>query len=492
MKKIQGTITSARGQVVEVEFLNKKPSMREVVYTVGEKPALLQVYASSGKDSFYCLSLNHTDTLYRGQQVEGSGELFQFPVGKNMLGRVADIFGRPADGGPPFDQVEHRPIHGSDLALNVSTAQEPIETGIKVIDLFAPLLKGGKTGLFGGAGVGKTMLLTEVLHNIVGEEGKFVSVFAGVGERSREGKDLYDSLKSTNVLKFSSLVFGQMGENPSIRFLSAFAGATLVEYFRDEMKKDVLFFIDNVFRFAQAGNELSTLTNTIPSEDGYQATLESEMAELQERLVSTQNGVVSSVEAIYVPADDLLDHAVQSLFPYLDTIVVLSRDVYQQGILPAVDVLGSASAAIDPSIVGQEHYSVVLEARTMMKAADSLDRIVSLVGENELSAEDQLTYRRAKKIRNFMTQRFVTAERQKGEKGVFVKTAQTVQGVREILDGKHDGIPEENFLFIADTSQLKPDDKAEPKSQVDKQNDPSQTSNISPSQSGVTEQKTST
>lgn len=454
MHQIQGTIISARGQVVEVEFLDKKPRMREVVYTVGETPALLQVYASSTKNAFYCLSLNHTDSLFRGQQVEGKGEFFQFPVGKQLLGRVADIFGRPGDNGPAFDIQEFRPIHRLQPLSDVSTAQHPIETGIKVIDLFAPLIKGGKTGLFGGAGVGKTMLLTEVLHNIVGNDGKFVSVFAGVGERSREGRDLYDSLKDTGVLQHASLVFGQMGENPSIRFLSAFAGATLAEYYRDELEKDVLFFIDNAFRFAQAGNELSTLTNTIPSEDGYQATLESEMAELQERLVSTRHAILSSVEAVYVPADDLLDHAVQSLFPYLDTTVVLSRNVYQQGILPAIDVLASTSAAINPGIVGEEHYSVVLEARTLLKSADSLERIVALVGENELSAEDQLIYRRAKKIRNFMTQRFFTAEHQKGEKGVFVPTAKAVSGVREILEGKFDGIPEENFLYIADTAQL--------------------------------------
>ncbi len=443
-----GTIISARGQVVEVEFLGIKPKLHDLLEVEIESKALLEVSSSSSPTSFYCLSLSQTDKLYRGAKVHNTTRQMTFPVGEKLLGRVLDVFGEPQDGLGAIEPSAFRPIRGEKLPDKIITKQEPIETGIKVVDVFAPLLKGGKTGLFGGAGVGKTMLLTEVLHNIVGRQEKFVSVFAGVGERSREGLDLYQSLSQTGVFASSTLIFGQMGENPAIRFLSAYAAATLAEYYRDEQKRDVLFFIDNVFRFAQAGNELSVLTNIIPSEDGYQATLESEMAAFQERLVSTQSGVVSSVEAIYVPADDLLDHGVQSIFPYLDSIVVLSRRVYQEGILPAVDILQSTSAALDPNVVGEFHYDVVLRARVLLKTADSLERIVSLVGESELSADDQKTYRRARKLKNFMTQRFFTAEGQKGEKGVFVPLKDALDSIAQIVDGKHDAVPDENFLFV--------------------------------------------
>lgn len=331
-----------------------------------------------------------------------------------------------------------------------------METGIKVIDLFAPFYKGGKMGLFGGAGVGKTLLLTEILHNIVGlKEDTAVSVFTGVGERSREGLELFEALKSTGSIKNSTLVFGPMGENPAVRFMSAFSGATLAEYYRDYMKKNVLFFIDNVFRLAQAGNEISTLTNTIPSEDGYQATLESEMAMFHERLSSTVNGVLSSVEAIYVPADDLLDHGVQSIFPYLDSTIVLSRSVFQEGILPAIDVIGSTSSALDPAVVGQKHYDVALEAKVLLKKAQALERIVSLVGESELSGDDQVVYKRAKRIKNFMTQRFFVAEAQKGEKGKFVPVTQTVNDVGDIIAGKYDAIPDERFMFVGSATEIK-------------------------------------
>lgn len=454
MPDIIGTIVSARGQVVEVEFLKEKPTLRDLLKTDDEVEALMEVYASSTENRFYCLVLSQTDKLYRGEKVKSTQKPLQVPVGKQLLGRVIDVYGNAVDDKGEFTPDAYWPVHRKSQITKISTAQEVVETGIKVIDLFAPLVKGGKMGLFGGAGVGKTMLLTEILHNIVGKDSKFVSVFAGVGERSREGLDLYHSLTKTGVFESSSLVFGQMGENPAIRFLSAYAAATLAEYFRDELHKDILFFIDNAFRFAQAGNELSTLTNTIPSEDGYQATLESEMAEFQERLVSTDTGVVSCVEAIYVPADDLLDHGVQSIFPYLDTTVVLSRRVYQEGILPAIDILSSTSSALEPHIVGQEHYEVVLKARTLLKAAESLERIVSLVGENELSAEDQRTYRRAKKLRAFMTQRFFTAEGQKGKKGVFVPLAKTLAFTKEIIDGKWDGANDDQFMFIGDGSEL--------------------------------------
>ncbi len=454
MHDIVGTITSVRGQIVEVFFPQGKPRLRDMLQSEDESRTLLEVHSSSTKDTFYCLALQRTDNIFRGCKVFSLEKPLQVPVGPKLLGRVIDVFGNPGDGLGPIEPAEYWPVHRHEPLLNIQTKQEVVQTGIKVVDLFVPLIKGGKMGLFGGAGVGKTMLLTEILHNIVGNQSSFVSVFAGVGERSREGLDLYQSLTQTGVFGSSSLVFGQMGENPAIRFLSAYVAVTLAEYYRDVLKKDVLFFIDNAFRLAQAGNELSTLTNTIPSEDGYQASLESEIAEFQERLVSTANGIVSSVEAIYVPADDLLDHGVQSIFPYLDTIVVLSRRVYQEGILPAIDILSSTSSALSPEIVGARHYDVVIKARILLKSADSLERIVSLVGENELSAEDQRTYQRAKKLRNFMTQRFFTAQGQKGESGVMVPLEKTIQSVEEILAGTYDHLSDDAFLFIGDTSTL--------------------------------------
>jgi F-type H+-transporting ATPase subunit beta len=305
-------------------------------------------------------------------------------------------------------------------------------------------------GLFGGAGVGKTLLLTEVLHNILGKKDKkTVSVFAGVGERTREGLELLQALSESGVLSSSSLIFGTMGESPTIRYLSAFSAVTLAEYFRDVRKTDVLFFIDNVFRFAQAGNELSTLMNIIPSEDGYQATLESEMAEFHERLVPTKDAVVSTIEAIYVPSDDLLDHAVQAIYPYLESLVVLSRNVYQEGIMPAVDIISSTSTALEASVVGQFHYEVALNAKTILKRAQGLERIVSLVGEHELSKEDQIIFKRSRRIRNYMTQNFFVAAAQRGEQGVYVPLKTVLEDVNSIIVGKYDSTPEEKFLYVS-------------------------------------------
>ena len=395
--------------------------------------------------------------MFRGAKVANTQTQILFPVGQSVLGRVFDIFGSPLDDKGGIQEIESAPIHKfSGKIGQVITKQEIQETGIKVLDLFTPLIKGGKMGLFGGAGVGKTILLTEILHNIVGRAKETsVSVFAGIGERSREGLELYHSLLNSGVMQNSTLIFGPMGENPAVRFLSAFSAATLAEYFRDRQKKNILFFIDNVYRFAQAGNELSTLTSSLPSEDGYQATLESEMAQFHERLVSTTSGSVSTIEAIYVPADDLLDHGVQSIFPYLDSNVVLSRSLYQEGILPAVDILASTSASLHPSAVGDLHYEVALNAKSILKQAESLERIVSLVGEAELSGEDQLIYRRARKVRSFMTQNFFVAESQRGEKGAFVSVKSAVEDLKGIIDGKFDHIPEEKFRFIGSISEIK-------------------------------------
>ena len=452
-----GTILSVRGQVIEIEFRWNKPSIGDLVLLKDNEAIAMEIYTSSGPESFYALALGRTEMLYRGAQVRNTGAPLQFPIGNQLLGRVVDIFGKPQDGMGDIATKDTVSIHRNVKVLTgISAPRRVIETGIKVVDLFSPILEGGKMGLFGGAGVGKTMLLTEMLHNVVGRRSeKAVSVFAGVGERSREGLDLFQSLGKSQVLDRSSLVFGPMGANPAVRFLSAYAAASLAEYFRDVQSKEVLFFIDNVFRLAQAGNELSVLTNTIPSEDGYQATLESQMASFHERLSSNDSGVITSIEAVYVPADDLLDHGVQAIFPYLDSIVVMSRSIYQRGLLPAVDILSSTSSALNPDIVGDEHYNVALRAKQLLKASVNLERIVSLVGESELGPEDQATFRRGRKLRNFMTQRFFVAEGQKAEAGAFVPVKVTVEDAKGIIEGRFDHIPEENFLYVGSVKEVK-------------------------------------
>jgi F-type H+-transporting ATPase subunit beta len=451
-----GRIVSVKGQVIEVEFDRDKPTLKDVLVFEEDPDVRFEVYASSGPNTFYCLALGAIEKIYRGARVYNSQKQLLFPVGEPMLGRVVNIFGKPYDKLGPVGTKEFAPIHKSPVVgSQTQTKKNLVETGIKVIDLFCPLLGGGKMGLFGGAGVGKTMLLTEILHNVVSTKKNYVSVFAGVGERTREALELYETLNTSNVLPSSSLIFGQMGESPTVRFLSAFAAVSVAEHFRDALKKDVLFFIDNVFRFAQAGNEISTLTNLIPSEDGYQASLDSEMASFQERLVSSQFATLSAIEAIYVPADDLLDNAVQTIFPYLESVVVLSRDVYQQGLLPAVDILSSTSTLIDTNIVGSQHYEVARQAKNILKQASGLERIVSLVGEAELSKEDQIVFKRAKKIQNFMTQSFFVAEGQKGQKGAFVALKDTVEDVWAILVGKYDSVPEEKFLYIHSAKDIK-------------------------------------
>ena len=454
--KKQGTIISAKGQLIEVSFPDWHPAIHDVLCLESNPEIKMEIYSSSGLNTFFCFGLTTTDQMYRGATVIDNEDALLFPVGEAMLGRVVDIFGAPIDGQGEIKTTDTREIHHRPrLSEQELPPQEPLETGIKVVDMFAPLLKGGKMGLFGGAGVGKTLLLTEVMHNVVDAAQKnTVSVFSGVGERIREGMELYDSLSKSQVMKSSSLIYGTMGENSAIRFLSAQSAAALTEYYRDDLKKNVLFFIDNIFRLAQAGNELSVLMNTLPSEDGYQSTLDSELAMFHERLVSNGKQSVTSIEAIYVPADDLLDYGVQAIFPYLDSIVVLSRDIYQEGLLPAVDILSSSSAAINPSIVGEEHYAVVMQARQLLKKAVSLERIVSLVGESELSKEDQVLFRRARKLRNFMTQRFFSAEAQQAHKGDFVPLKTTIADTKDIIEGNHDYVPEEKFLFIGSLKDL--------------------------------------
>ncbi len=451
-----GEVISARGHVVEVKFKDGSPRLHQVLVGETDPSIKIEVYTSAGSRTFFGLVLSGVDKLRRGLRLVNSGQPVLFPVGRALLGRVVDMLGKPRDGLGEIKAEENWPIQGgSTKAEKAELKPEVIETGIKIIDLFSPWMRGGKVGLFGGAGVGKTMLLTELLHNVVGpRKEKCVSVFAGVGERSREGLELYQALKHSGVMDASALIFGPMGENPAIRFEAALAAATVAEYFRDQAKQEVLFFIDNIFRFAQAGNELATLTRTIPSEDGYQSTLEAEMGRFHERLTPSDARAISTIEAIYVPADDLLDYAVQAIFPYLDSVVVLSRDVYQEGLLPAVDLMASSSSALDAKIVGEAHYQTVIKVRSLLKQAADLERIVSLVGEGELSAEDQLVYRRAKKIRNYLTQRFFVAEGEKMEKGVYVPREVAVRDVGDILAGKYDSAPEDNFLYIGTLAEL--------------------------------------
>lgn len=455
-KSATGKVISVKGQVVELEFLEEKPEIKDLVVLEEDQDVRMLIYSSSGEDSFYSLALDSIHKIHRGAKVKNTHNKILFPVGEGVLGRVVDVFGTPVDGGKPLKINETAPIYQEKGAgIELKSEQDLLETGIKVLDLFCPMTIGGKMGLFGGAGVGKTILLTEILHNVVGRGGKkSVSVFAGVGERSREGLELYESLQKSGVSDRSALIFGPMGKNPAIRFLASFSAATLAEYYRDILQKDVLFFIDNVYRFAQAGNEISVLTSTLPSEDGYQATLESEMADFHERLVATKDGSISTIEAIYVPADDLLDHGVQAIFPYLESIVVLSRDLYQEGILPSVDVLASSSSALDPHIVGEKHFEVTIKAKSLLKQAEDLERIVSLVGESELTGQDQIVYKRARKLKNYLTQNFYVTIEQKGEEGDFVPLETAIKDLDSIIDGKYDHITEEKFMYIGSVSEI--------------------------------------
>lgn len=455
-EEVNGRIKSVKGQLIEVSFGKKKPLISELLHLKENKEVKFVVYSSSGDSTFYCLSLSESSILKRGDEVVGTNSPITFPVGKSLLSRVVDVFGHPSDGGGEIKTDEYMPIMKRSQAAkdSISIDQKQLETGIKVIDVFAPMSEGGKAGLFGGAGVGKTILLTEILHNIIGRDRENTySIFAGIGERSREGLELFETLKKTDIMSNIALIFGQMAENPAVRFLSVNSALTLTENFRSN-NKNVLFFMDNVFRYAQAGNELSVLTGMLPSEDGYQATLESEMAKFHERLYSTKTAKVSSIEAIYVPADDILDRGVQSIFPYLESVIVLSRNLYQEGILPAVDIINSTSVNLTQELVGKDHFDAVIKAKAILKQAESLERIVSLVGESELSFDDQVTYKRAKKIRNYMTQSFFVASSQKEKKGQYVKVKDAVSDLMQIISGKVDNIPEDKFRFIGTLSEI--------------------------------------
>jgi len=450
-----GKVKSIQGHVVEVSFVEDHPKMNDVLVLEGDPTVKMQVYGTKDENTYYCLLLSSSRSLFRNSKIVNTKRPIYVKVGDGVMGRVMNIFGEPIDGMGEIRSYEIRPIYKSPVEYKfISTKQEILETGIKVIDFFSPLLKGGKLGFFGGAGVGKTVLLTEIINNVVlRSKEKSASVFAGVGERIREGHELYESLREGGVLDNVSLVFGPMSENPAIRFLTGYGAVAVAEYFRDEAKRDVLFFIDNIFRFAQAGNELSFMMNTLPSEDGYQATLDSEMAAFHERLASTKDNFISTIEAIYVPNDDILDQAIQAVLPFLDSSVVISRSRYQQGLLPAVDMLSSTSSALNPHIAGDQHFNALVRAQNLLKKAVSLERLVSLVGESELSSEDKVEFHRYKLLRNYMTQSFHVIEKQSGRKGVQVPLQVTIQDVVDILNGKYDNLTEEKMLYIGQAQE---------------------------------------
>jgi len=392
--------------------------------------------------------MDSTDGLVRGQAVTDMGEQITVPVGREVLGRIFNVTGDPIDEAGPIACKKRYPIHRAAPKFeNLSTQVEILETGIKVVDLMAPYVKGGKIGLFGGAGVGKTVTIQELINNIATQHGGY-SVFAGVGERTREGNDLYHEMKDSGVIAKTALVFGQMNEPPGARARVALSALSVAEYFRDEENQDVLLFVDNIFRFTQAGSEVSALLGRIPSAVGYQPTLASEMGELQERITSTKNGSITSVQAIYVPADDYTDPAPATTFSHLDASTVLERKIAELGIFPAVDPLGSTSRALDPQIVGEEHYQVARDVQKVLQRYKDLQDIIAILGMDELSDEDKTTVQRARKLERFFSQPFTVAEQFTGMKGKYVKREDTVRSFKEILSGKYDSLPEQAFLYV--------------------------------------------
>lgn len=458
-----GIIVGVYDQVVEVEFIRNHPGIYDVLTAVDAPLSRLEVFASATDTSFYCVALNDTTNLSRGMRVVNTYQPLSIPVGEDILGRVIDIFGTPHDNGEEISAQETRMIHlrTRKSLSEIRVSKIVLETGIKCIDFFAPIFQGGKVGLFGGAGVGKTILLTELIHNILlspaqkTDTGDGLAVFSAVGERSREAQELYLALKKSDVFDRLTLVLGQMGERPAIRSRTAYASVAIAEYFRDVLHRDVLFLIDNMYRFAQAGHELSLLMNSIPSEDGYQPTLTTEMGDIHERLVSTQDGTVTCIEAIFVPADDMSDYGVRSIFPYMDTFVVLSRDVAQQGRLPAMDLLASNSTALSRDTVGEDHYLAYLEAKKLLEQAEQLERIVSLMGFSELSYQNQLVYTRANLLKNYMTQNFEAVASQTGKKGSMVRLSECVLDVKKILAGEVDSVTPDSLSFIGTLDDLK-------------------------------------
>ena len=444
----KGTITQIISAVVDVAFKDQLPNIYNALKVkVEDKELVLEVQQHLGNNVIRAVAMDSTDGLQRGMEVIDTGAPIKVPVGKAVLGRILNVLGQPVDDGGAIETDEYLPIHRDAPSFEEQeTETEIFETGIKVIDLLAPYIKGGKIGLFGGAGVGKTVLIMELINNIAKGHGG-LSVFAGVGERTREGRDLYDEMTESGVLSKTSLVYGQMNEPPGARLRVALTGLTVAENFRDKEGQDVLLFIDNIFRFTQAGSEVSALLGRMPSAVGYQPNLATEMGTLQERITSTKSGSITSVQAVYVPADDLTDPAPATTFSHLDAKTVLSRQISSQGIYPAVDPLESTSRVLDPKIVGEEHYKTAREVQSILQRYRELQDIIAILGMDELSDEDKLTVARARKIQKFLSQPFAVAEQFTGKEGKYVPIKETVRGFREILDGKHDDVPESAFLF---------------------------------------------
>ena len=460
----QGRVVQVIGPVVDVEF--PKGELPEIYNAIRvEAPEdkktgrpeirlTLEVAQHLGENRVRAVAMASTDGLVRGMEVTDTGAPISMPVGRETLGRLLNVLGEPVDGKGPVKAKKTLPIHRPAPALQEQeTKTEVLETGIKVVDLLEPYSKGGKVGLFGGAGVGKTVIIMELIHNIATHHGGF-SVFAGVGERTREGNDLYLEMSESGVINKTSLVYGQMNEPPGARLRVGLSGLTVAEYFRDEEGQDVLLFIDNIFRFTQAGSEVSALLGRMPSAVGYQPTLGTEMGELQERITSTKKGSITSVQAIYVPADDLTDPAPATAFAHLDATTVLSRQLAELGIYPAVDPLDSTSRILDPQIVGEEHYNVARGVQAILQRYKDLQDIIAILGMDELSEDDKLTVARARKIQKFLSQPFNVAEAFTGTKGKYVKLADTVRSFKEVIEGKHDDLPEQAFYMVGGIEEV--------------------------------------
>ena len=453
-----GKITQIIGAVLDIKFAEGNlPEINDAIKvpTRDGKELVVEVSQHLGDDIVRCIAMGSTDGLVRGMDAIATGAPISVPVGENTLGRMFNVLGNPIDEINPPTGVETWPIHRKAPAFEEqATSQEMLETGIKVVDLLCPYQKGGKIGLFGGAGVGKTVLIQELIHNIATEHGGY-SVFTGVGERTREGNDLYYEMKESGVIDKTTMVFGQMNEPPGARMRVALTGLTMAEYFRDKGGKDVLLFIDNIFRFTQAGSEVSALLGRMPSAVGYQPTLQTEMGALQERITSTKNGSITSVQAVYVPADDLTDPAPATTFAHLDATTVLERSIAELGIYPAVDPLASTSRILDPRIIGQEHFEVARGVQEILQKYKELQDIIAILGMDELSEDDKLVVNRARKVQRFLSQPFFVAGQFTGLEGKYVPIAETVRGFKEILEGKHDDVPESYFLNAGSIDEVR-------------------------------------
>ena len=453
-----GKITQIIGAVLDIKFTEGNlPEINDAIKvpTRDGKELVVEVSQHLGDDIVRCIAMGSTDGLVRGMDAIATGAPISVPVGENTLGRMFNVLGNPIDEIDPPTGVETWPIHRKAPAFEEqATSQEMLETGIKVVDLLCPYQKGGKIGLFGGAGVGKTVLIQELIHNIATEHGGY-SVFTGVGERTREGNDLYYEMKESGVIDKTTMVFGQMNEPPGARMRVALTGLTMAEYFRDKGGKDVLLFIDNIFRFTQAGSEVSALLGRMPSAVGYHPTLQTEMGALQERITSTKNGSITSVQAVYVPADDLTDPAPATTFAHLDATTVLERSIAELGIYPAVDPLASTSRILDPRIIGQEHFEVARGVQEILQKYKELQDIIAILGMDELSEDDKLVVNRARKVQRFLSQPFFVAGQFTGLEGKYVPIAETVRGFKEILEGKHDDVPESYFLNAGSIDEVR-------------------------------------